>query len=309
MSGSTPYRIEEVDVAPQERRDEQLGSKPKFWFKKESLWYLFKKGRENEDWSEKVASHLAELLGLPHAQVDLARCDTAPGIISPTFLSSEERLVHGNQLLFELDPGYDVSTRYKARKHTLPAIRDTLESFNVKALTGARLNWPPDFTAGDLFAGYLLLDAWIGNTDRHHENWGIIEGGGERRLAPSFDHASSLGRNEPADRITLRLSGKDPRVTVKSYIRRCRSGLYGIDDPEKPLGTMDAFALSAKYWPVGASFWLGRLRSIPDNEIEGVFQRIPTERITKLNRRFSVEYLRQSREVIDSQRGATSDAK
>jgi hypothetical protein len=28
--------------------------------------------------------------------------------------------------------------------------------------------------AVDVFVGYLLLDAWIGNGDRHHENWGIV---------------------------------------------------------------------------------------------------------------------------------------
>jgi hypothetical protein len=35
---------------------------------------------------------------------------------------------------------------------------------------------PPDgiTTAIDTFVGYLLLDAWIGNGDRHHENWRFI---------------------------------------------------------------------------------------------------------------------------------------
>ena len=47
-------------------------------------------------------------------------------------------------------------------------------------------------------AEYLLLDAVIGNVDRHHENWGIlgkdVDGSVKGRLAPTFDHASSLGR-------------------------------------------------------------------------------------------------------------------
>jgi serine/threonine protein kinase HipA of HipAB toxin-antitoxin module len=47
--------------------------------------------------------------------------------------------------------------------------------------------------ADDVFLGYLMLDAWIANLDRHHENWGLvltkdITG----HLAPSYDHASSL---------------------------------------------------------------------------------------------------------------------
>jgi hypothetical protein len=50
---------------------EQLGSKPKFWFRiegDEQPW-LFKFTRENtgEDWSEKIASEVAKLLGKPAA--------------------------------------------------------------------------------------------------------------------------------------------------------------------------------------------------------------------------------------------------
>jgi hypothetical protein len=50
-----------------------------------------------------------------------------------------------------------------------------------------------------LFPGYLMLDALIGNTDRHHENWGarVLAGLGNGRrmavLAPTYDHASSEG--------------------------------------------------------------------------------------------------------------------
>lgn len=56
---------------------EQLGSKPKFWFRKpddEQLW-LFKFTRENtgEDWSEKIASEVAKLLAVPGPQVELAK--------------------------------------------------------------------------------------------------------------------------------------------------------------------------------------------------------------------------------------------
>ena len=49
-----------------------------------------------------------------------------------------------------------------------------------------------------LIADYMVLDALIGNTDRHHENWGIlrtrVDGQWEDKVAPSFDHASLLGR-------------------------------------------------------------------------------------------------------------------
>jgi len=66
-----------VITVPDDAADlpEQLGSKPKFWYVgDDSLRYLFKEGREGtgENWAEKVASELCELLGLPHAVYDFA---------------------------------------------------------------------------------------------------------------------------------------------------------------------------------------------------------------------------------------------
>ena len=49
--------------------------------------------------------------------------------------------------------------------------------------------------SGIFFVGYVLLDAWIANQDRHHENWGALRHGDELRLAPTFDHGASLVNN------------------------------------------------------------------------------------------------------------------
>ncbi len=53
---------------------EQLGTKEKFWLRIDGHRYLFKIGRPGtgENWSEKIAAKLAELLGLPHAHYDLS---------------------------------------------------------------------------------------------------------------------------------------------------------------------------------------------------------------------------------------------
>ncbi|WP_172435571.1 HipA domain-containing protein, partial [Escherichia coli] len=70
-----------------------------------------------------------------------------------------------------------------------------------KAMGNTSLNLPIDWTPPEkisqvieTFVGYLLLDAWIGNTDRHHENWAFISLGEKIYLAPTYDHASSMGR-------------------------------------------------------------------------------------------------------------------
>lgn len=51
----------------------------------------------------------------------------------------------------------------------------------LSSIESSQVQLPPDWTAPegietaqDLFIGYILLDALIGNGDRHHENWGFV---------------------------------------------------------------------------------------------------------------------------------------
>src|SRR5690606_38524174 len=102
------YQVVELNRAVPRERIEQLGSKPKFWFRHSDgrLW-LFKYARENtgEHWAEKIAAEVAALLGVPHARVELASADGQWGAICCDFTHEGElELVHGNELLVEMDP-------------------------------------------------------------------------------------------------------------------------------------------------------------------------------------------------------------
>ena len=84
-----PFSI--IQVASAMRSDvEQLGSKPKFWFKHEGENWLFKEARENtgEDWAEKVASEIARLLGLPTHHTELAVWEGKRGCAVRSFIRS-----------------------------------------------------------------------------------------------------------------------------------------------------------------------------------------------------------------------------
>ena len=80
--------------------------------------------------------------------------------------------------------------------YTASAVKDAL----VDVSPPIEGRWPEGFTAYDVWAGYLLLDAWVAGRDRHHENWAVIVRGDVRRLAPTFDHGNALGFQEPDER-------------------------------------------------------------------------------------------------------------
>ena len=88
---------------------EDMGSKPKFWFRYEDANWLFKQARANtgEHWAEKIASEIASRLKLPTHEVRIARFEARIGCAVRSFLKRNEVLVHGNELLAGMVEGYD----------------------------------------------------------------------------------------------------------------------------------------------------------------------------------------------------------
>ena len=283
---------------------EQLGTKEKFWYEDIDLGTcLCKVVRPftGEDWSEKIASELARLLGLPHARYELAEWMQARCVVSPSFVPKLGALVPGNELLVQIDPNYLARvTRYKQSRHTVQAVSDAIQL----ASCGLPYGWDgPEVisSALDVFVGYLMLDALIGNTDRHHENWGIVQVSNPGRivqyLAPTFDHASSLGCHESDDVRLARLTAKDQNYSIRAYSGRARSALYARPIDTRPMSPLDAFVQCARMTS-GAKHWLSRLDALSATGVDRIFEQVPKTIMSDPARRFARELLLCNREAI-----------
>jgi hypothetical protein len=145
-----------------------------------------------------------------------------------------------------------------------------------------------------------MLDALVGNTDRHDENWGIVrESGGVVRLAPTFDHASSLGRNESDEMRTERLETRDVGRSVSAYAARAKSALYAQRDNPRPLSTHDAFREFAEtHDGAVGNGWLSKLESVPAETFDGIFSEFPDGWISVPAIEFALALLRVNREKL-----------
>lgn len=194
-------------------------------------------GRRNgEDWSEVLATYVAKLMEIPRAETQLCLRAGKDGSLSKNLVPSGYSLYPGGFLLKEVfgdkfQPHSGKWSKTRRLGHNLENIEQCLAP--LEAPPG--FSGPESLTGFDVFAGYLCLDALIANRDRHEENWAVLEpqlGGGPMRLAPSFDHASSLGFNLTDD--VRRLRSVDPQALSKF----CNGGTAHRLEHTKPPGPM-----------------------------------------------------------------------
>lgn len=284
---------------------EPLGTKPKFWFRDDDgRRWLYKEGRPGtgEDWSEKAASELCALIGLPHVDYELALWKNRRGVVCRSLVPPSGRLIHGNEFMAKIVPEYPQTKSFGVRQHTVKSVLAVLRRFHV----GLPLDWNGFAgvqTAQDVFIGYLMLDAWIANQDRHHENWAIVTTANKTiHLAPSFDHASSLGRNETDEQRQERLVTNDQGRSITHYVERAKSAFYHDAQSPKTLSTIQAFREAGKTRPSAADAWLERLKRVASSDIQQIFNQIPEERITPIASEFAQRMLELNCERLLSTR-------
>lgn len=294
---SDPFPILEVTSAM--RSDvEQLGSKPKFWFKRGGENWLFKEARENtgEDWAEKVASEIAHLLGLPTHHTELAVWEGKRGCAVKSFLMSDQSvLVHGNELLGGLITGYDKEKERRQADHTFDNIVTVIE----RLFPSGKARREASFR----MVGYLVFDALVGNTDRHHQNWGVLlerrmmpghPAAFELELAPTFDHASSLGRELSDEARERHLS----EATLVRYIHKGRGGIFADSQAKHGLSPMAVAHMLEQRYPKFFKPWLTRVDELSNEAVRGIVERVPDERISPSGRRFTLAFLAASRKLL-----------
>jgi hypothetical protein len=277
---------------------EQLGSKPKFWFREGQTRYLFKAEARNsgEDWAEVIASQLCQLLGLPHVEYELAAEYRdgqyfRPGVVCASMAPPPISLVLGNQFLTILDSTYPMQQRFKVPQHTVDAVARVLRLLQLPSdrwLSGMPKGIE---SATDVFIGYILLDAWIANQDRHHENWGALWESGKMRLAPTFDHGAAMARNLSDDERSRRLATSDERFTVTAFANRATSKFFRMAENTQPLRTVEAYSAFAELRPKAAEIWLCQLAGVNKASIWGIIESVPPDRMSQVCRTFTLEIL------------------
>jgi HipA-like C-terminal domain len=275
---------------------ETSGAEAKFWLEEpgtDQRWLFksvtIKDGHvHGEDWAEKAASHLANLMGVPCARVELAVRGESLGSISANLRPASHQMQPGQVLLETCHaPRYVHHSRGNQHPgHSLENIQDALRG----AMPPPGCELPFDASAFDVFAGYVLFDAWIANQDRHDNNWSVLIPitalSGPVLLSGSYDHASSLAFNEQDTRRETLLSRSDG---VASWCARGRANKFE-GRPRLTEAAMTALYLAS---PEAREYWTGRLRRVSDGDVRRMLSRVP--RMSDPARMFAAKLLEVNR--------------
>lgn len=291
---------------------EQLGTKDKFWFKCteesclpfENAEWLFKYPTENtgQHWSEKIAFHVALEMGIVAPQVELAELNEVKGSATRSFTSiNNYELYHGNQILKGFDSSYDDAMRFGQNQHTIQRIFDALRSIfaDPESREKACLE----------MADYLVLDAFISNVDRHHENWGVlrkknVDGHWIGHFAPTYDHASSMGR-ELHDKGSKQSRERYLReLGIRKYIEKGHGAIFidgtGRHGPSplclvKHCIESDSFRA---YFQKG----LEKLDNLNRNRISSIIDSVPDNWMSELAKEFTLALMIENLRLLNKLR-------
>jgi hypothetical protein len=295
------YRIIEVPETAQQL--EQLGTKEKFWFRgDDDHLYLFKYARENtgEDWAEKIAAELCELLDIPHADYELATHGGRRGVITKRFHPREGELVFGNELLSYVVAGYETAPRHRRVHHTIGRVMAMLEVRSVNPPLGWASKEGVESSEA-VFLGYLMLDTLIGNQDRHDQNWGVLLYRQEIFLQHTYDHASSLGRLLSDEACAVRLNTRDLQQSAAEYVKKARSALYPPNGT-KTLLTLEAYEAAARRNPAASRYWMGKLAALTDDAMWSTISKVDDERMGRASKEFAFQMLKLNKKrLLDTQ--------
>jgi hypothetical protein len=240
-------------------------------------------------------AHLGALLGIPCAVIEMATRNEVPGCIGADLRPVSYQLQPGRVLMEERHvPGYVHQIGKSHPGHSVENIRTALEG----AAPPPGCDVPFDATAFDVFVGFLVLDAWVANMDRHDHNWAVLSpttaSGGALRLCGSYDHGNSLGFNVTDEKRQRRLA--DPasleRWCLKGVAQRfeCRP-----DGSQTSLVELAAQALGLAS-PAARVHWPQRLSKVDHAQVFEILVRVP--RMSDAARRFAGSVLDINRRRI-----------
>lgn len=263
---------------------EGSGRSRKIWLKnpmtKEIGLFKYPKTEDTtEHVSEMISMDIADFIGLRNARIDIGTYKSEIGSMSYLINNEKQILIEGIGYIMSKYPNYDPNTMYDKEKCEYYSLEMILASIG-------------DYDFVDDFLKILVFDFLIGNTDRHQNNWAVIDDNSPK-ICPMYDNGSSLCCYIKEDSINLYI-GKDftkfkslVDTKSKSRVRICKS------NKKEPTHLEMIRHLKSNYYDSVIKVVNAIIDGLKEEVVESIIYKYPDEIISKskksLIKKFIVE--------------------
>lgn len=266
-------RHEEFAEYPEGARDKTLLYCPApapYNFLREGHRYLFKLSSPKyieQFWVEIVAYIIGNKMDIPvppaFAAYDSEKNQSGALIewfLQPVTLLGDEIHIPGGDYCQQFITNFD---RKKGKQH----------NFETIALIFNELNIPWKIYWAKIF----LFDALIGNTDRHQDNWGIIETPTQSnviqkklRFAPVFDNGTSMGHEMPH----VSFKKFENNISLEKYIQRGRHHIKWSLNDSKGIQHIDLVKRLSEIYPETRKIMIESLKKITLEDFKDIINNL-----------------------------------
>ncbi len=248
---------------PAGARDKQIFISPseKVYDLKVNSFYMFKesvKRHPHQFWSEIIAYHIGIMVNVNVPKAYPAVFKNKNGALIEWFLDRDNtnRMMHGVDYMKKRHADYDIK---HGKQHNFYDIRVMSRALSLGNYFDNSYNW------SEYWVKVLCFDVIIGNTDRHHGNWGFIFDDDKKcKFTPVFDNGTALGY----EIIESNLLKFNDINRIDSYIKRGTHHMkWSINDDVSKVGGVNHFEMLVKLSKLDESikpFILNMLPSIRD---------------------------------------------
>lgn len=153
--------------------------------------------------SEYLGSHIFGSIGIPVQETFLGTCDGHNVVVMKNFLKDDEQLVAFNGV-GESSLERDKELYQYSYDDIIAILNENTKSTNVPQTI-------------ERFWDMFIVDAFIGNFDRHGGNWGFIKYNNQYRMAPVYDNGSSLFPRLNNDEMLEKILCSEDEINQRVY--------------------------------------------------------------------------------------------
>ena len=153
--------------------------------------------------SEYLGSHIFQSVGIPVQETFLGTYDGKNVVVMKNFLEHEDTLVAFNGV-GESSLERDKELYQYTYEDITAMLQENMKSTNVKETV-------------ERFWDMFIVDAFIGNFDRHGGNWGFIKRNNQYRIAPVYDNGSSLYPKLNTDEKIAAVLSSEEEINQRIY--------------------------------------------------------------------------------------------